>query len=137
MSRKGVVGSLRLNRKYAAIAAAVIEERTEGIDLERTPFAALPAFGRKLRAALKRRRASATEIVMWNLPTVGFGRPVPLAGLPDNMGPTSPLNYDVAPDGSRFVTIIPWAVDDDGASPDQIVIVQNWHEELKRLVPVD
>ena len=40
-------------------------------------------------------------------PTVGFGRPVPLAGLPANMGPDTLLNHDIAPDGSRFVAVFP------------------------------
>ncbi len=70
-------------------------------------------------------------------PTVGFGRPAPLAGLRANEGPSTPRNYDVAPDSSRFVAVFLGGVDDDSASPDQIVIVQNWHEELQRLVPVD
>ena len=41
--------------------------------------------------------------------------------------------YDVSPDGERFV-MVKQAADSGAASP-QIVIVQNWHEELKRLVP--
>ena len=53
------------------------------------------------------------------------------------MGPSLLRNHDVAPDGSRFVTVFPGGVDDDASSRNQIVIVQNWHEELKRLVPVD
>ena len=42
------------------------------------------------------------------------------------------LNYDVAPDGRRFVMI-----DESEAepAPTQLVLVQNWAEELKRLVP--
>jgi eukaryotic-like serine/threonine-protein kinase len=40
--------------------------------------------------------------------------------------------FDVTPDGRRFVMIKSGnAVDDDNA----IVVVQNWFEELKRLVP--
>ena len=70
-------------------------------------------------------------------PTVGFGRPEPLAGLPGNMGPGTLLMHDVAPDGSRFVAVFLGGLEDDDSSPDQIVLVQNWHEELKRLVPVD
>ena len=70
-------------------------------------------------------------------PTVGFGRPVPsAAGLPANMGPSLPRNHDVAPDGSRFVAAFPKGVDDDASLRDQIVIVQNWFEELRRLVPI-
>jgi len=41
---------------------------------------------------------------------------------------TGSLNYDVSPDG-RFVMIIP-----TGKSQ-ELELVLNWHEELKRLVP--
>ena len=67
VSRKGAVGPLRLNPDEAAIAAAVIEERTAGVDLKSTPFADLPAFGRRLGKAVKRRRTNPTEIVMWTV----------------------------------------------------------------------
>ena len=42
------------------------------------------------------------------------------------------LNYDVAPDGRRFVMI-----DESEAepAPTQLVLVQNWATELERLVP--
>ena len=44
--------------------------------------------------------------------------------------------YDVAPDG-RFLMIKEGATTDDGSAPTaQIVLVENWFEELKRLVPV-
>jgi serine/threonine-protein kinase len=43
-------------------------------------------------------------------------------------------SYDISPDGRRFVMIKPGG--GDGAiAPAQIVIVKNWFEELKRLVP--
>ena len=41
-------------------------------------------------------------------------------------------NYDVAPDG-RFLMIR----QSEGSSPNQINVVLNWSEELKRLVPRD
>jgi serine/threonine-protein kinase len=44
------------------------------------------------------------------------------------------LVYDVDIDDQRFVMIKQAAVDDAGTQP-QIVVVQNWFEELKRLVP--
>jgi len=44
---------------------------------------------------------------------------------------TSPF-YDVSPDGQRFLMI---KGSDQAASLNQIVVVQNWVEELKRLVP--
>jgi serine/threonine-protein kinase len=45
---------------------------------------------------------------------------------------TSP-NYDVSPDGQRFLMIKPSDAGD--AAPSQINVVLNWFEELKRLVP--
>ena len=51
------------------------------------------------------------------------------------VGTNGARTYDVAPDGKRFLMI------KEGAGPDQtltaasIIVVQNWHEELKRLVP--
>ena len=50
--------------------------------------------------------------------------------------PAQLLNHDVGPDG-RFVTILDGA-ETAGAvgTSNEIVIVQNWFEELKRLVPV-
>jgi hypothetical protein len=50
--------------------------------------------------------------------------------------PSSLLNHDIGPDG-RFVTVLNGdQATGAGATSDQIVIVQNWFEELKRLVPV-
>ena len=43
--------------------------------------------------------------------------------------------YDVSPDGRRFLMIKEAGADQGDAAP-QIIVVQNWHEELKRLVPV-
>ncbi len=40
-------------------------------------------------------------------------------------------SYDVHPDGKRFLMI------DPGRPPNDLVIVLNWFEELKRLVPAD
>jgi eukaryotic-like serine/threonine-protein kinase len=44
--------------------------------------------------------------------------------------------YDVSPDGKRFLMIK--SVDDATRppTPTSIVVVRNWHEELKRLVPL-
>ena len=45
--------------------------------------------------------------------------------------------YDLAPDG-RFLMVKDSAVGDDAEGPAaQIILVQNWFEELRRLVPVD
>jgi hypothetical protein len=50
-------------------------------------------------------------------------------------GPFAP-RYDVTADGRRFL-MIKEAGSDQGAMPPQLVIVQGWFEELKRLVPVN
>jgi hypothetical protein len=44
------------------------------------------------------------------------------------------LFYDVSPDGQRFL-MIKNAEADAKVSPPQIIVVQNWDQELKRLVP--
>ncbi len=43
-------------------------------------------------------------------------------------------NYDISPDGQRFVMV---RSTQEGASPAQINVVLNWFEELKRLMPVN
>ena len=43
--------------------------------------------------------------------------------------------YDIAPDGKRFLMIKADGSADQTAVPASLVVVQNWREELKRLVP--
>src|SRR5687767_13375710 len=45
--------------------------------------------------------------------------------------------YDVSRDGQRFLMIRGGDSDEQAAPPPQIVVVQNWFEELKRLAPVN
>jgi hypothetical protein len=42
--------------------------------------------------------------------------------------------FDIAPDGRRFLMITQGSGNE--AAPRNLIVVQNWHEELKRLVPV-
>ena len=44
--------------------------------------------------------------------------------------------YDVSPDGERFLLIKTGTTDDTGARND-IILVENWHQELERLVPLN
>ena len=44
--------------------------------------------------------------------------------------------YDVSPDGRRFLMIKNGGSDQAGASSASLIVVQNWGEELKRLVPI-
>jgi eukaryotic-like serine/threonine-protein kinase len=45
----------------------------------------------------------------------------------------SDANYDVSPDGQRFLMLKRSQTEE--TAPTQINVVLNWHEELKRLVP--
>jgi hypothetical protein len=69
MSSKGAVGPLQVSAQDAAIIAAIIEARVapHAARLDATPLASLPAFGRKLGAAAKRKRRSRALIGVWNL----------------------------------------------------------------------
>jgi serine/threonine-protein kinase len=77
-----------------------------------------------------------------------LGVPVEARGETWNAGPPTKLvegryllaagtagrTYDVSPDGRRFL-MLKASGTDAGAAPPAIVVVQNWDEELKRLVP--
>jgi Tol biopolymer transport system component len=66
--------------------------------------------------------------------TVGFARPTALAGFsPFNVSPSSSLNHDVATDG-RFVSVVAES-ESTGSSVGSVVVVENWDQELKRLIP--
>ena len=54
----------------------------------------------------------------------------------DFSAPNTGRQYDVSPDGRRFLMIKEAPPTGEGsAAPVQLVVVQNWTEELKRLVP--
>ena len=67
-----------------------------------------------------------------------FGTPERLFSInPYSFGLTG-RNYDISPDGQRFVFIKPGGAEPgEDAGPPQIIVVQNWFEELRRLVPVN
>ncbi len=68
--------------------------------------------------------------------TLVFGRPHVLFEFAMVALPGS-RPYDIAPDGRRFMIIGSGEGDASGGqATQQIVFVQNWFEELKRLVPV-
>ena len=46
-------------------------------------------------------------------------------------------NYDVSPDGLLFLMIKEGGGAEDTSAPSQIILVKNWFEELRRLVPTD
>jgi Tol biopolymer transport system component len=57
-------------------------------------------------------------------------RPSPVGG-----GAQQPSQYAIAPDGEHFVIVVS-SSPSDAASRPRIDVVLNWHEELKRLVPL-
>ena len=67
-------------------------------------------------------------------PTLDVGRPEVLFSLSDYVLPgTRGIKYEVAPDG-RFLLL---KDNGSGHSQDRVVLVQNWTEDVKRLVPTD
>jgi hypothetical protein len=54
------------------------------------------------------------------------------------LAPRGGLNYDLSADGQRFVMITEAEDDNAEAAPPHttLIVIENWFEELKRLVPV-
>jgi hypothetical protein len=65
------------------------------------------------------------------------GTPTKLIDAQYYVGVGAARAYDVSPDGQKFLMIKEARPSDDAPPPAQVVIVQNWAEELKRLVPVN
>jgi Tol biopolymer transport system component len=66
-------------------------------------------------------------------PSFAAGKPKVLFEGPYQPTPTTAPNYDVSPDGQRFLMLKP--SEQAQAAPTQINVVLNWFEELKRRVP--
>ena len=45
--------------------------------------------------------------------------------------------YDISPDGKRFLMIKEAGETEETSAPTQLIVVENWFEELKRLVPTN
>ena len=45
--------------------------------------------------------------------------------------------YDISPDGERFVLVKELSGGDGETEAPQVVLVENWFEELERLVPTN
>jgi hypothetical protein len=66
-------------------------------------------------------------------PTFSAGKPKMLFEGPFEPAPTTFPNYDVSPDGQRFLMLEP--SEQGQAAATQINVVLNWFEELKQKVP--
>jgi len=73
----------------------------------------------------------AAEII--TQPSFSAGKSKILFGGPYQPTPATLTNYDVSPDGQRFLMLKP--TEQAEAAPTQINVVLNWFEELKRRVP--
>jgi hypothetical protein len=67
-------------------------------------------------------------------PGFAAGKPRMLFEGPYELTQFTNPNYDVSPDGQRFLMLKP--TEQAKVAPRQINVVQNWFEELKRRVPV-
>ncbi len=65
-------------------------------------------------------------------PSFAAGKPRMLFEGQYQLSPVPAVNYDVSPDGQRFLMVKP---SEQQQAPPQINIVLNWFEELKRRVP--
>ena len=68
-------------------------------------------------------------------PRFAFGKPVPVPRLIQGGPPGTPTPYDVIPDGRQVGFITAGSTQFSGGSANQVQVVLNWHEELKRLAP--
>ena len=64
------------------------------------------------------------------------GRPALFEDTYERNVPAPSPYYDVSLDGQRFLMITETEAADDTSGGNEPVLVLNWHEELKRLVPV-
>ena len=48
-----------------------------------------------------------------------------------------PRTYDIHPNDQRFLMIKQAPRTEESSAPTQLILVQNWSEELKRLVPTN
>jgi len=70
-------------------------------------------------------------------PSFTFGNPTPLPAVPAfGNNPSAPTNYDITPDGRRFIIMTRAGQSPSGApTMPQIHVVLNWLEDLKARVP--
>jgi serine/threonine-protein kinase len=92
-----------------------------------------PLWGRDGRELFYRNDRALLSVPIQTNPSFVFGNPEVLFEGPYVIGGMGGRNYDVAPDGERFLMIKP--VENDSETSD-FIIVQNWFEELERLAPI-
>jgi eukaryotic-like serine/threonine-protein kinase len=92
-----------------------------------------PVWNRNGRELFYRSGDNMLAVEISTQPAFAAGKPRMLFQAPYLSSPVTFPNYDVSPDGQRFLMLKP--VEQAQAAPTQINVVLNWFEELKRLVP--
>ena len=90
-----------------------------------------PLWARNGRELFYREGNKMMAVKVTTQPTFRAGTPSLLFEGQYHHEPGWRTNYDITPDGQRFLMIQLG----EGARPTQINVVLNWFEELKRLVP--
>jgi serine/threonine-protein kinase len=75
------------------------------------------------------------ETAVSTTPSFAVEVPKAVLGLEGYLLPGTLNTYDVSPDGQRFLLVRRAASEADADAADEIVVVTNWVEELKRRVP--
>jgi serine/threonine protein kinase/Tol biopolymer transport system component len=94
-----------------------------------------PAWNRNGRELFFRSDDKMMAVDIVTQPSFSAGKPRMLFQGPYERSPATSPNYDVSPDGQRFLMLKP--VDAGESAPAQINVVLNWFEELKRRVPTE
>ena len=92
-----------------------------------------PVWNRNGRELFYRSGDKMMAVEISTQPAFAADKPRMLFQAPYLSSPVTFPNYDVSPDGQRFLMLKP--VEQAQAAPTQINVVLNWFEELKRLVP--
>jgi Tol biopolymer transport system component len=91
-----------------------------------------PVWNRNGRELFYRNGGKVMAVDIATQPGFAAGKPRMLFEGPYEQPPVPIANYDVSPDGQRFLMLKP---SEQEAAPTQINVVLNWFEELKRRVP--
>ncbi len=93
-----------------------------------------PVWNRSRRELFYRNGGKMMAVDIATQPNFAAGKPRMLFEGKYQPSPGTAPNYDVSPDGQRFLMLKP--VEQAQSAPTQINVVLNWFEELKRRVPV-
>jgi len=92
-----------------------------------------PTWNRNGRELFYRTGNKMMAVDITTQPSFSGGKPRVLFEGRYNLAPGTGSNYDVSPDGQRFLMIKP--SEQEQAAPTQINVVLNWFEELNQKVP--